>query len=71
MADDNTGEDASRDAQAAQAYTQNIVDTVRESMLVLGADLWVRSAGRAFYRAFRVTREETEGRLVYELGNGQ
>src|SRR5207237_222701 len=26
---------------------------------------------RSFYRAFAVTREETEGRLLYELGDGQ
>jgi PAS domain-containing protein len=28
-------------------------------------------AGRAFYKTFGVSREETEGRIVYELGNRQ
>ena len=31
----------------------------------------VRSANRAFYQTFHVSPEETEGRLIYELGNGQ
>ncbi len=53
------------------AFLQSIVDTVRESMLVLDGRLRVVSASRSFYETFRVTPEETEGRLVYELGSGQ
>ena len=49
----------------------DIVDTVRESLLVLDADLRVRRANRSFYRTFKVAPEDTEGRLVYELGNRQ
>src|SRR5687767_973807 len=54
-----------------QNYAQNIVDTVREPLLILDATLRVRSANRAFYQTFHVTPGETEGRLIYELGNGQ
>jgi len=54
-----------------KSYAQNIVDTVREPLLMLGPDLRVRSANRAFYQTFHVSAEETEGRLIYELGNGQ
>src|SRR4051794_27118652 len=54
-----------------QDYAQNIVDTVREPLLILDATLRVRSANRAFYQTFHVTPTETEGRLIYELGNGQ
>lgn len=49
----------------------DIVDTVREPLLVLDADLRVRRANRSFYRSFEVAPENTEGRLVYELGNHQ
>lgn len=49
----------------------SIVDTVREPLLVLGADLKVWRANRSFYRTFAVTPEETIDRLVYDLGNGQ
>ncbi len=54
-----------------QSFAQNIVDTVREPLLILDAALRVRSANRAFYQAFHVSPEETEDRLIYELGNGQ
>src|SRR3954449_8931064 len=54
-----------------QNYAQNIVDTVREPLLILDATLRVRSANRAFYQTFHVSPSETEGRLIYELGNGQ
>src|SRR3954452_13298105 len=56
---------------AIETYAQNIVDTVREPLLILDATLRVRSANRAFYQTFHVSPEETEGRLIYELGNGQ
>src|SRR6187402_1911124 len=54
-----------------QNYAQNIVDTVREPLLILDATLRVQSANRAFYQTFHVSAEETEGHLIYELGNGQ
>src|SRR5438067_1027989 len=59
------------DLKAIETYAQNIVDTVREPLLILDATLRVRSANRAFYQAFHVSPGETEGRLIYELGNGQ
>ena len=54
-----------------QNYALNIVDTVREPLLILDATLRVRSANRAFYQTFQVSAEETVDRLIYELGNGQ
>src|SRR5688572_31257671 len=54
-----------------QNYAINIVDTVREPLLILDTTLRVRFANRAFYQTFHVTLEETENRLIYELGNGQ
>ena len=53
------------------SFAQNIVDTVREPLIILDGDLCVHSANRAFYQAFRVSPEETEDHLIYELGNGQ
>src|SRR5881227_549551 len=54
-----------------QNYAMNIVDTVREPLLILDSSLRVQSANRAFYQTFQVSSEETENRLIYELGNGQ
>ena len=58
-------------AEDIETYAQDIVDTVREPLLMLDTTLRVRSANRAFYQAFQVSAEETENRLIYELGNGQ
>ena len=54
-----------------EAYAQDVVDTVREPLLILDSTLRVHSANRAFYQTFHVTSEETENQLIYELGNGQ
>jgi len=57
--------------EEARAYAESIIENVREPLLVLDADLKVISASRSFYQAFKVTPEETEGQLLYDLGNGQ
>src|SRR5215203_5884857 len=54
-----------------QNFAQDVFDTVREPLLVLDAGLRVRSANNSFYQTFRVSAQETEHRLIYELGNGQ
>ncbi|MFD2934515.1 chemotaxis protein CheB [Spirosoma flavum] len=52
-------------------YSDAVFGTIREAVLVLDQDLRVRSANRAFYKTFRVEADDTVGRLLYELGNGQ
>ena len=49
----------------------DIVDTVRSALLVLDTDLKVQSANRAFYQTFGVKPDESIGRTIYDLGNGQ
>jgi two-component sensor histidine kinase/PAS domain-containing protein len=60
-----------RQFEEARAFAQAIVDTVREPFLVLDKDLRVLAASRSFYSAFKVSPEDTEGRLLYTLGDGQ
>jgi PAS domain S-box-containing protein len=55
----------------AEEYTETIMQTVREPLLVLDSDLRVTSANRAFYQTFQVTPGEVEGKLLYDLGNRQ
>jgi two-component sensor histidine kinase len=55
----------------ACALAQGIVDTVREPVLVLDKELRVIAASRSFYSAFKVSPEDTQGRLLYALGDGQ
>lgn len=55
----------------ARELAESIVDTVREPLLVLDADLRVVTASRSFYRYFQVRKEETLGCPIYQLGNKQ
>ena len=47
------------------------MDTVREPLIVLDHDLRVIAASRSFYLKFKVNRDDTQGKLLYELGDGQ
>ena len=49
----------------------SILSTVREPLVVLDANLKVVDANPSFYKTFCVTPQETEGTLIYDLGNGQ
>lgn len=52
-------------------FAEGIIRTVREPLVVLNDNLRVVSANPAFYRTFKVTQKDTEGHLLYDLGNGQ
>lgn len=60
--DDTERRHAERSLRDALAYAEGIVETVREPLVVLDADLRVRSANRSFYHTFRLTPEATQGR---------
>jgi len=62
---------AEREIKAARDYAESIVETVREPLMILDANLRVVSVNRSFYQAFQVEPEGTEGQLVYNLGNRQ
>lgn len=53
----------------SQTYAEAIVETMHSPLLVLTVNLQVRMANKAFYLAFRLTREKTEGNFIYELGD--
>ena len=57
--------------EEARAFAQAIIDTVREPFLVLDQDLRVLAASRSFYQTFKVSSDDTQGRLLYALGDGQ
>ncbi len=57
--------------QSLDPYAASIVETVRQPLVVLDADLRVRSANRSFYVTCQLLPEDTEGRPLYELGNRQ
>jgi two-component sensor histidine kinase len=59
------------DVGDALALAHAIVDTVHEPVLVLDKGLRVIAANRSFYAMFKVSPQDTQGRLLYELGDGQ
>ncbi len=52
-------------------YIKTVVDIVREPVLILDKELRVMAANEPFYRTFQVDPKETEGKVIYKLGNGQ
>jgi len=68
--------DAQKEAQdremaAAKRFADNIIDTVRESLLVLDAQMRVLTANRRFYETFKTTAGLTEGKSLFHIGDGQ
>jgi diguanylate cyclase (GGDEF)-like protein/PAS domain S-box-containing protein len=59
------------DAQDAREYAEDIVETIREPLVVLNSDLKILTANYSFYDTFKVTSEETIGNFIYDLGNRQ
>lgn len=49
----------------------NLLGSIRQPLLVLDYDLKVVKANRFFYQTFNVTAGETEGKLLFDLGNRQ
>jgi two-component system CheB/CheR fusion protein len=58
-------------AQRAQELAVDIVNMASDPLIVLDGKLQVISSNRAFYQYFHVTKEQTVGRKIYDLGNGQ
>lgn len=62
------GKRTGKDVEKIQEFTESLVETVRESLVVLTPDLIVIKANRSFYETFRMLPEETEGRFLYDIG---
>ncbi|MFH1778388.1 MAG: PAS domain-containing protein [Candidatus Omnitrophota bacterium] len=60
-----------RAIQDALEYANGIINTAREPVIVLDANLRVISANRSFYQIFKVKPENTEKQYIYDLGNRQ
>ena len=57
--------------EEARDFADAIVETLRNPLVVLNPDLRVKRANAMFYKVFQVTPEDTEGRLLYDLGDHQ
>ncbi len=54
-----------------QIYSEGIITTIREPLIILDRYLRIKSANRSFYKTFGHTQKEAEGGYFYELGDGQ
>jgi two-component system CheB/CheR fusion protein len=55
----------------ARLYTEGIVNTIRDPLLILDNHLRVKRATAGFYSKFKTNEKETEGHYLYDLSNGQ
>lgn len=54
----------------SQDYTEAIIETIHGPLLVLDSNFQVRRANNMFYQSFHMSKERTEGVLLYDLGDG-
>lgn len=52
-------------------YIKTVVDVVREPVIILDDQCVVLAANEAFYTLFQTEQKDTEGEIIYKLGNGQ
>jgi two-component sensor histidine kinase/PAS domain-containing protein len=64
-------ERARHELEGQREYSEKIIDSLRQALIVVDGDLRVKHANEPFYESFQVNPAETEGRLIYELGNRQ
>lgn len=53
------------------AYAEAIVETVRESLVILDGELRIKSTNKSFLNTFNRTKEDTFGKYLYELNSGE
>ncbi len=59
------------EAKKSGDYSRAIIETIREALAVVDADLRLLTVNRSFCEMFRVTHEEVEGRSLLQSGDGQ
>lgn len=68
---EKTVEERTKELRGNEMFLSSIIQTVRESLLVLDENFIVLSANNHFFKTFKVSSEDTVGKLLYELGNHQ
>ena len=57
--------------EMAVHFIETFSDTAREPILILDSELKVVGANESFYKNFQTTKEETENKPFFKLGNHQ
>lgn len=62
-----------RNDQLAEAYdfSENIIATLHEPILILDKNFQIKSANKAFYKKFMVLQSDIDGKSLFELGSHQ
>ncbi|MDP4259635.1 MAG: chemotaxis protein CheB [Bacteroidota bacterium] len=63
--------DRNEQLNLSRLYAESIIATIREPFLVLDRNMEVKSANRSYYERFGTSEEDTEGKSLYSLGEGQ
>jgi two-component system CheB/CheR fusion protein len=71
FADISERKTAERAIEAARSYSDSIINTVRQPLVVLDEELYVISASRSFYSTFSVEPEQTVGRQLDAVDDGR
>jgi two-component system, chemotaxis family, CheB/CheR fusion protein len=71
FADISERKTAERAIEAARSYSDSIIDTIRQPLVVLDQELYVISASRSFYSTFSVEPEQTVGRQLDAVDDGR
>jgi two-component system CheB/CheR fusion protein len=62
--------DRNEQLNKTRLYTESIVNTIRDPLLILDKELRVKRATLGFLKKFRLTETETDGQFIYDVGNG-
>lgn len=52
-------------------YSESIINSIQESIIILNKDFYVKSANNSFYKKHQLSKEEIEGKHLFELQDGQ
>jgi two-component system CheB/CheR fusion protein len=63
--------DRNEQLDLSRVFAESIVATIREPLIILDKDIRVKTANKSFYSKFNTNEDETNGKLFYELANGQ
>ncbi|HKQ62925.1 MAG TPA: chemotaxis protein CheB [Candidatus Polarisedimenticolaceae bacterium] len=62
---------SAEELRESRDYAEGIVDTMRDGLLVLDAELRVQRANRSFYEMFQLARADVEMRPLTEIADGR
>jgi two-component system, chemotaxis family, CheB/CheR fusion protein len=71
FADISERKTAERAIEAARSYSDSIINTIRQPLVVLDEELYVISASRSFYSTFSVEPEQVVGRQLNAVDEGR